>query len=110
MASPRICLSLAIMVIAGTLICSHNVAMVSAQCGGSVPDLIVQCGQFVKKTGPTIPPSSGCCSVLKKFDIKCACNTLITKDVVKLISVPKAVFVARYCGLNVKSGMKCGRK
>ncbi|KAF7833691.1 putative lipid-transfer protein DIR1 [Senna tora] len=100
--------TMTLLVIAGTLICSNNVMMVSGQCGGSVSDAIAQCGQYVSKTGPTIPPSPECCTVLKQFNIVCVCKTLVTKDVVKLISVPKAIYVARHCGLKLKSGSKCG--
>ncbi|KAK7258115.1 hypothetical protein RIF29_32567 [Crotalaria pallida] len=87
----------------------YNTNQVSAQCGGDLPNLISQCSQFVQKNGPKVPPSPGCCAVLKTFDIKCACQ-LIPRDVEKYISIPKAIFVARSCGLNLPAGTKCGRK
>ncbi|XP_020214249.1 uncharacterized protein LOC109798402 [Cajanus cajan] len=105
MASSNSYLSLAILVVAGSLI--YNTKEVSAQCGGSVSDLVSQCSQFVQKSGPFIKPSPGCCAVLKKFNVPCACK-LITKEIASLVSIPKAVFVARSCGLNLPAGMHCG--
>ncbi|XP_027361321.1 uncharacterized protein LOC113869277 [Abrus precatorius] len=99
------CLTLTILVIAGLLI--YNTSEVSAQCGGSITDAISSCSQYVQKTGPTIPPSPACCVVLRKFDVPCVCK-LITKEVENFISVSKAIFVARSCGLNVPPGMQCG--
>ncbi|XP_057456745.1 uncharacterized protein LOC130747743 [Lotus japonicus] len=98
-------LAMAILLVVASLMC--NTTQVSAQCGANVGDLISQCEKFVQKAGPTIPPSPGCCAVLKNVNVPCACR-LITKDVEKLVSVPKAIFVARSCGLNVPAGMQCG--
>lgn len=105
MATDRSYLNLAILVVVGCLIC--NTKEVSGQCGGSLTDLITQCQQYVQKTGPTIRPSAACCTVLRKFNVPCACK-LITKEVANLVSIPKAVFVARSCGLNLPPGMQCG--
>ncbi|KAL2329191.1 hypothetical protein Fmac_022618 [Flemingia macrophylla] len=98
-------LTLALLVVVGCLV--YNTKEVSGQCGGSVTDLVSQCSQFVQKSGPFIKPSRGCCTVLRKFNVPCACK-LITKEVASLVSVPKAVFVARSCGLNLPAGMHCG--
>jgi len=97
--------SLAMLVVAGCLMC--NTKEVSAQCGGSLPDLITQCQAYVQKTGPKIKPSAACCAELLKFNVPCACK-LVTKEVASLVSVPKVVFVARTCGLNLPAGMQCG--
>ncbi|TKY67799.1 Bifunctional inhibitor/plant lipid transfer protein/seed storage helical domain [Spatholobus suberectus] len=105
MASASTYLTFAMLVVAGSLI--YNTKEVSAQCGGSVSDLVAQCSQFVQKSGPFIRPSPGCCAVLKKFNVPCACK-LVTKEVANLVSVPKAIFVARSCGLNLPPGMQCG--
>lgn len=107
MASGSTFLTLAILVVAGTMI--YNTNQVSAQCGGSVPELISECSKFVQKNGPNIPPSPGCCAALKRFNIPCACK-LIDKDIERLVNVPKAIFVARSCGLNLPAGMHCGCK
>ncbi|KAG4993801.1 hypothetical protein AAZX31_11G094100 [Glycine max] len=105
MASYSTYLSLAILVVAGSLM--YNTKEVSAQCGGSLTDLIAQCSQYVQKSGPQIKPSAACCAVLRKFNVQCACK-LITKQVASLVSIPKAVFVARTCGFNLPPGMHCG--
>lgn len=105
MASYSTYLSLAILVVAGSLM--YNTKEVSAQCGGSLTDLIAQCSQYVQKSGPQIKPSAACCAVLRKFNVQCACK-LITKEVASLVSIPKAVFVARTCGFNLPPGMHCG--
>lgn len=101
------CLSLAMLVIFGTLI--YNTNEVSAQCGGSFPALVSQCSKFVQKSGPSIPPSPGCCAVIRTFDISCGCK-LVTKEVERLVSIPKVIFVARSCGLNIPPGLQCGCK
>ncbi|MED6139831.1 hypothetical protein PIB30_087650 [Stylosanthes scabra] len=106
MGNSRNLLRLASIVIACSIII-YNTEKVSGQCGGSVPALISECGQYVQKAGPQVPPSQGCCSELLKFNVPCACN-LITEDVANLISVDKAVFVADYCGWKLTPGMQCG--
>ncbi|KAH9790039.1 AAI domain-containing protein [Citrus sinensis] len=98
-------LVLAMVVIAGTLMFGN--VRVSAQCGGSIPQLVAQCSQFVKKEGPQIPPSSGCCSAVKAADVPCVC-ALVTPAIEKIISMEKVVYVARTCGVTVKPGTKCG--
>ncbi|KAI9074856.1 hypothetical protein K1719_043164 [Acacia pycnantha] len=98
---------LLVVVVAGTLVFNNDVVMVSAQCGGSLPDAITQCEKYVLKPGPEIPPSAACCTELRKFNIQCICQQ-ITQNVVDLISVPKVIFVANTCGLNLPHGTKCG--
>ncbi|KAK8697592.1 hypothetical protein V6N13_113733 [Hibiscus sabdariffa] len=94
-------LSLSVLVIAATL-CG-----VSAECVTSIPSLVSQCSQYVKITGPEVPPSKDCCDVVKILDVPCICN-FVTPEVEKLISMEKVVFVGTSCGLTVKPGMKCG--
>lgn len=101
------CLVLVVLMIAGTLIFGD--IQVSAQCGGSIPNLVAQCSSFVGVKGPKIPPSTGCCWAVKSADIPCVCS-LVTPDIEKLISMEKVVFVARTCGINVPPGKKCGSK
>jgi len=107
MATSSTCLTLAIFVVFGTLI--YNTNQVSGQCGGSLPALISECSKFVQKSGPNIPPSPGCCAAIRSFDVPCACK-LITKEATKFVSVPKAVSVARSCGVKLPAGMQCGGK
>ncbi|KAF3454278.1 hypothetical protein FNV43_RR04725 [Rhamnella rubrinervis] len=80
---------------------------VSAQCGGSITDLIFQCQQYLSKSGPKQAPSAGCCAVVKKLDIPCICK-LVTKEVEQAVSMEKVVYVGRTCGLTILKGMKCG--
>ncbi|KAK8697591.1 hypothetical protein V6N13_113732 [Hibiscus sabdariffa] len=94
-------LSLAALVITATL------SGVSAECETSIPSLISQCSQYVKIAGPEVPPSKDCCDVVKSLDVPCICK-FVTPEVEKLISMEKAVFVGRSCGLTIQSGMKCG--
>lgn len=103
------CLALAIVVFTGTLIFSNNYGVSAPTCQISVPSLIIQCSKFVSKSGPKVPPTPGCCSLVKAIDVKCACH-LVTKEVENMISMEKAVYVARTCGLDVPKGMKCGSK
>ncbi|GMI89091.1 hypothetical protein like AT4G30880 [Hibiscus trionum] len=94
-------LSLTALLIVGTL-CG-----VSAQCVTSIPSLVSHCSQYVKIPGPEIRPSKDCCDVVKGLDVPCICN-LVTPEVEKLVSMEKAVFVGRSCGLTIQPGMKCG--
>ncbi|XP_020214171.1 uncharacterized protein LOC109798352 [Cajanus cajan] len=105
MASGSSYLRLAMLVVVGCLV--YNTKEVSGQCGGSLADLISECAEFVQKSGPVVRPSPGCCAVLKRFDVPCACK-LITREVTNLVSIPKVIFVARSCGLNLPPGMQCG--
>ncbi|TXG54055.1 hypothetical protein EZV62_019311 [Acer yangbiense] len=94
------------LMVAGTLILSDH--LVSAQvCGVNLPQLISQCSEYVKIPGPKTLPSEGCCAVVKTIDVSCACN-FVTPDVEKRISMDKAVYVGRTCGLKIESGTKCG--
>ncbi|KAH7511328.1 hypothetical protein FEM48_Zijuj02G0050800 [Ziziphus jujuba var. spinosa] len=51
--------------------------------------------KYVSKSGPQTLPSKRCCTVEKSLDIPCVCN-LVTKEIEKLISMDKAVFVGSY--------------
>ncbi|XP_015571195.1 uncharacterized protein LOC8274341 [Ricinus communis] len=98
---------MAMLVMVGTQVLSDK--KVSAQCEGKVPlpQLISKCYKFVEKPGPKVPPSQGCCQVVKKADIPCACK-LVTSEIEKIVSMEKVVYVARTCGVEVKPGLKCG--
>ncbi|XVF04801.1 hypothetical protein REPUB_Repub05bG0116800 [Reevesia pubescens] len=98
-------LTLAILMIAGILVFEDHV--VSAQCETSIPSLISHCSQYVKTSGPEVPPSQGCCNVITDLNIPCLCK-FVTPEVEKLVSMEKVVYVARYCGLTLQPGMKCG--
>ncbi|KAE8712189.1 putative Bifunctional inhibitor/lipid-transfer protein/seed storage 2S albumin superfamily protein [Hibiscus syriacus] len=98
-------LSLAMLVMVGTLWGEQD--GVSAQCELSIPSLVSQCSEYVKISGPGIPPSKSCCDVVKGLNIPCMCK-YVTPDVERLVSMEKVVFVAKSCGLTVQPGMKCG--
>ncbi|GAV75429.1 LTP_2 domain-containing protein [Cephalotus follicularis] len=102
------CLIMAMVVVVGTLIfCDHGA---NAQCSEIPPiDLMFQCERFVQISGPKIPPSRECCSVVKKVEVPCICK-VVTPEIEKIISMDKVVYVARTCGVPVQPGMKCGSK
>ncbi|WOL12777.1 male-cone protein 1-like [Canna indica] len=77
------------------------------KCGASFADLISQCREFVKKSGPKVDPSKECCGVVKKLDIPCVCDNL-PDGIDLIVSLEKAVYVAQKCGKTVKKGTKCG--
>ena len=97
-----------LMVVASILLISGN-HKVSAKCQGSIPNLISKCSTFVQKAGPENPPSADCCAVVMGLDIPCVCN-LVTQAIENMISMDKAVYVGRTCGLSIQSGQKCGSK
>ncbi|KAH7511177.1 hypothetical protein FEM48_ZijujUnG0039500 [Ziziphus jujuba var. spinosa] len=83
-----LCFTVSLM--AGMLVMGNS--GVRAQCEARIPSLIAQCGKYVSKSGPQTLPSKRCCTVEKSLDIPCVCN-LVTKEIEKLISMDKAVFV-----------------
>ncbi|KAK6916060.1 Bifunctional inhibitor/plant lipid transfer protein/seed storage helical domain [Dillenia turbinata] len=99
--------TLALMVVVGIMILFAGSNQVSAGCEGDVQDLKAECKSFVSKLGPKRPPSKECCAVVMRADVPCVC-TYVTRAVELIISMNKAVYVARTCGLQVPSGMQCG--
>lgn len=100
---------MAILVVLGISISSNKEALVSAQCHVNVHDLISKCSKYVKKSGPQKDPSKECCDVVKKIDLPCACKH-VTKDIEKIVSMKKVVYVGEFCGIKLRYGMKCGSK
>ncbi|XP_039126964.1 uncharacterized protein LOC120263131 [Dioscorea cayenensis subsp. rotundata] len=76
-------------------------------CGGTLPNLISQCQQYVGIPGPKTDPSSGCCDAIQKADVPCVCAH-ITPEVEKIISMQKVTYVAQKCGRALPPGTKCG--
>ncbi|GMN20339.1 hypothetical protein TIFTF001_045321 [Ficus carica] len=99
-------LALAIFVLTGTLMFG-NYGVSATTCQIDVRDVVTECAKFVSKLGPEVPPSHECCEAIKPIDVQCACK-LVTEKIEKLISMDKAVYVARTCGIDVPKGMKCG--
>lgn len=79
----------------------------SAQCEDDMQGLITQCARYVTKEGPEERPSQGCCSFVQKVDFECVCEHL-TPQILQIISMDKAVFVAAACGKPLPYGTKCG--
>ncbi|XP_024464535.1 non-specific lipid transfer protein GPI-anchored 20 [Populus trichocarpa] len=102
-------LALAVFLIVGIHILGNQ--KVAASCKEStVPSLKSRCSRFVRIPGPKVPPSYACCQAVKEItvgDLPCLCK-LLTPAVQKVISMEKAVCVARTCGLPVPPGTVCG--
>ncbi|XP_010931588.1 uncharacterized protein [Elaeis guineensis] len=91
---------------AGVMLCGFH-AQAQTLCGQNLANLIFQCLQFVQIPGPTVNPSKKCCAEVKKVDVVCICKN-IPPLIEKLVSVPKAVHVAKFCGRPLPKGTKCG--
>ncbi|EHA8589801.1 Protease inhibitor/seed storage/lipid transfer family protein [Cocos nucifera] len=78
-------------------------------CHGDVEALIQKCKNYVEKEGPRVSPSVQCCHVVKHVDVPCACK-YVTPRIEEIISMEKAVYVAKKCGRPLKHGYKCGSK
>ncbi|XP_045828645.1 putative lipid-transfer protein DIR1 [Trifolium pratense] len=91
------------------LIASILVLEISAQieCGGDLTGIITQCKSFVKKDGPKIPPSKPCCEALKGANVPCYCK-YVTPSIENMISIEKALYVAKTCQLQNIPTDKCG--
>ncbi|KAJ0980891.1 hypothetical protein J5N97_009146 [Dioscorea zingiberensis] len=79
----------------------------SDDCGGSLPNLMTQCQEFVKIPGPPKDPSQTCCDAVQVADVPCIC-TKITDEIQKIISMQKVTFCAQKCGRPLSPGTKCG--
>ncbi|WCJ36840.1 Bifunctional inhibitor/lipid-transfer protein/seed storage 2S albumin superfamily protein [Euphorbia peplus] len=69
--------------------------------------LASKCAEFIKKDGPKRLPSKECCDTIKNTATNDICSC-INARVEAMVSMEKAVFIARKCGKNVPAGMKCG--
>ncbi|NP_001274467.1 hypothetical protein SEVIR_5G354800v4 [Setaria viridis] len=79
-----------------------------AACGDGLKDLIKECQQYVMPPkDPKIPPSDGCCGLVKKVDVPCLCSK-VTKAIEAIVSMEKVAFVAEKCGRPLEHGYKCG--
>ncbi|KAL6981034.1 hypothetical protein U1Q18_022665 [Sarracenia purpurea var. burkii] len=97
----------AVIVIVGMAISGSKV--VFGQCKGDLNGLLSQCGPYMKRQGPTVPPSGACCQVLKTVDVPCVCAH-IPKEAEQIISIDQAIHVVQSCGISLHHGMKCGSK
>lgn len=78
-------------------------------CGAELIELVNQCVDYVFIPGPKVNPSKACCVEVCKLDVPCFCDHLPPKTE-EVMSLEKAIFVARYCGKLVPHGTKCGSK
>ncbi|THU48388.1 hypothetical protein C4D60_Mb09t25700 [Musa balbisiana] len=78
-------------------------------CGAELIELVNQCVDYVFIPGPKVNPSKACCVEVCKLDVPCFCDHLPPKTE-EVMSLEKAIFVARYCGKLVPHGTKCGKQ
>ncbi|XP_072994871.1 uncharacterized protein [Typha latifolia] len=76
-------------------------------CSDDINGLLKQCKEFVIIPGPKTPPSTECCDVVQRVNIPCVCE-YVSKEIEKIISMDKVVFVAEYCKRPLAHGSKCG--
>jgi Probable lipid transfer len=79
-------------------------------CSNDMKNLSVKCMHYVMNPpNPKIPPSKDCCGAIRNTNMPCVCGH-ITKEVEKMISMEKVVFVSNACGRPLTKGSKCGSK
>ncbi|KAK9283530.1 hypothetical protein L1049_011777 [Liquidambar formosana] len=101
-------LVLSIFVSAGIFISGDSV-VTGLTCRVDVEDLIAECSQYVGNAGPKVAPSQGCCEAIETVDVPCACK-YVTREVERIVSMEKVVYVSEFCGIALQHGMKCGSK
>ncbi|KAJ6984639.1 hypothetical protein D5086_017870 [Populus alba] len=102
-------LALAMLVIVGIHILG-NQKVAAASCNETLSSLVSKCSRFVQIPGPRDLPSDACCQAMKQVtvgELPCLCK-FVTPAALKVISMEKAVFVARTCGVTVPAGTVCG--
>ncbi|KAJ0021029.1 hypothetical protein Pint_30940 [Pistacia integerrima] len=88
-------LALAMVVVAMATLMLADLGITEMACSGEMDALRKQCAKYVEKDGKDqFPPSPECRTQAKKFDF-------YTRK-------GEEVRVARYCGLKVQFGLKCG--
>ncbi|KAG2319450.1 hypothetical protein Bca52824_012663 [Brassica carinata] len=92
-----------ILIISGELIVSGQGGM----CQGDIEGLMRECAVYVQRPGRKVNPSTACCRVVKRSDVRCACDR-ITASVQKMIDMDKVVHVTAFCGKPLAHGTKCG--
>ncbi|KAF5198872.1 hypothetical protein FRX31_011542 [Thalictrum thalictroides] len=93
-------------------------------CEIDYDDLMPKCDTTLKKLEcgdqwtncrkvPWIDPTAGCCFYIQDADLQCICRNYIDTDKDMedyIISVPKLVRLAEYCGNPFPHKFKCGSK
>ncbi|KAK9741954.1 hypothetical protein RND81_03G139400 [Saponaria officinalis] len=65
-----------VLVMTFIFVIGSNNFIASSGCEDDISSLISQCTKSVLKVGKQIPPSSECCSVVKKTDVPCLCKSI----------------------------------
>ncbi|OEL18319.1 hypothetical protein BAE44_0020662 [Dichanthelium oligosanthes] len=77
-------------------------------CESDLTSLISECKQYVMPpANQKIPPSGACCAVVQKVNVPCLCAK-VTKEIEKVLSMEKVVFVAERCKRPFEHGYQCG--
>ena len=93
------------------LLISKIAAEEEEDCKGNGEQLAIECQNYIQKPGPVMDPSKECCVQFQNTDITCMCHQFTKhKDIEKIVSMEKVVYVAKYCQCPLKSGSKCGSK
>ncbi|RDX94312.1 hypothetical protein CR513_23317, partial [Mucuna pruriens] len=90
-------LSLAMLVV-GTIIAVEKVEVMTSLLFNG------ECGRYIQNGGAMIPPSQ----VIQNVDVPCLCQN-VNPFVELFISMEKAVYVMRYCGIPIAPGTQCGK-
>lgn len=89
---------------------TNSLTAADSDCSNDMKNLAMKCMPYVMyPPNPKIPPSKGCCGVVRNSNMQCVCGH-ITEKVKKLISMEKVVYVADACGRPLAKGSKCGSK
>ena len=93
------------------LLISEIEANQEEECQGNTDQLVLESKNYIQKPGPVMDPSKECCVQFQNTDIPCLCREFTKdKDIEKILSMEKWVYVAKYCQCPLKSGTKCGSK
>ncbi|KAI9117789.1 hypothetical protein K1719_011204 [Acacia pycnantha] len=102
-------LGLTLCVVIGiTMLCNFHGVSAQMECGGTpISELMAKCQQYIMPPGPKTQPSAECCSAIKDADMPCLCKH-VTKEIEKIVSMDKVVYVCRTCGKDLPAGTQCG--
>ena len=88
----------------------HRQALGYADCEeDDIYGLQGHCGEAVWVGKKVVPPSAGCCHfAAERTSLACVCQNVVTRRHEKYISMKKLAHLARYCGVPLQPGTKCG--
>jgi hypothetical protein len=102
------CLGFATLMLTASILMLGISAQLVLDCGGNLLGIVINCVSYVGNGGPQTPPSEACCEALKGADFKCYCDNITPYE--GMISIEKALYVARYCQVQNIPTDKCGSK